>query len=158
MYPHMRILLASLAYSFLVAAAIASAAYVSALYLGSLPVTEPIDNAPIRGAGVLLYVGTPLAFLLSMAISIPLSYSAWRQRPIRGARVAALVLGTSLVLALVLAYAAGALGGSILMFAAAAAIIFAGFSVVLGAAALAWLRLMPSALTSGWSDRGHKLR
>lgn len=80
MYPHRRLLLAALLFSITLGVLIAASGYIAALWLASLPPDDPPDNAPIRAAGVVIYVLAPAAAMFSLALSVPASYLQWNRR------------------------------------------------------------------------------
>ena len=88
MYPHVRLLLASLTFSGVLGALVAGAGYAAGIWLTAQPPTDPPDNAAIRAVGIVIFVFAPAGSILSLVFSIPASYLQWRNGPFRFLHIA----------------------------------------------------------------------
>ena len=77
MYPHGRLLLASIAFSGVLGALVALAGVVTGFLLWSEPPVDPLDDAPIRAVGAIIYMVAPIVAVGSLLLSIPASYFQW---------------------------------------------------------------------------------
>ena len=147
--PHGRLIRAAVIYSLVLALVVAGMAVVSALFFVFWPPLDgPPDNGPIRGAGVLLLIGAPAAFVTSLFLAVPLTYLTWRRRPINKVSLAMLVGVSATAAAFPLAYVG--MGLTFLphdQFAAAYATFFATFAFLFGIPSVAWWLAAPRDLT-----------
>ncbi len=90
MYPHGRLLLASMVFSASIGLLIALASITAGLLEASLDKTTLADDTALHGVSLLLFVVAPMVALLSLAISLPASYVQWG-RPIAGTGFIALL-------------------------------------------------------------------
>ena len=76
MKPHGRIVLAAGAFSASVALGILALSLADLYWLQNEPPTDPPDNGPIRGLGLILFVGIPASLVVSFLIAVPYTYLA----------------------------------------------------------------------------------
>ncbi len=88
MYPHVRLVLAAMAFSGALGLLIALFGYAVVLWFMSVPPGEPIDDEPIRGAGTIIVMLAPALALYSLALSIPVSYLQWSRPRFHSAAIA----------------------------------------------------------------------
>lgn len=148
--PHRRLIGAAVIYSLVLALLVAGMAVACLLFFMSWsPLDGTPDNAPIRGAGALLLIGAPASFVASLFLAVPLTYLAWRRRPISKASLALLVGVSATAAAFPLAYVGMGLTFSPHdQFAAAYATFIATFAFVFGTPSVAWWFAAPCDLTA----------
>jgi len=81
MYPHGRLLLASATFSGVLGILVALAGVVAGLLLWSETPVHPLDDAPIRAVGAIIFVLAPIVAASSLLLSIPASYFQWGRPP-----------------------------------------------------------------------------
>jgi hypothetical protein len=103
-YPHGRLLLASLTFSGALGALVALAGVVTGVLIWSEPLVDPLDDAPIRAVAALVTLGAPIVAVGSLVLSIPASYFQWGRPPFPFLRIslvcgsiAAIVIGSLLL-------------------------------------------------------------
>lgn len=149
MKPHGRIVLASAAFSVALAAALAAFALAATYWLESVPAADSSSDGDVRGAGVMLVVGVPIALILSFLVALPFTYVAWERRPISWRQVLAMVIAASVTPAVPLAYVGMGLSFVPLgRYMSAFAVMTLVAVVVFGLSASTWWFVAPRALTT----------
>jgi hypothetical protein len=102
--PHSRLVAAAATYSLVLALSIMGLALVGLYWLQSEPPVNPPDNAPLRGLGLVMVFGAPMAFAVSLLVSVPFTYISWKRRPVSRPQIATLVGAAALAPVVPLAY------------------------------------------------------
>jgi O-antigen/teichoic acid export membrane protein len=134
MYPHGRLVLSALIFSVSLGLLVAGTGWLAAVWLASEPPLDPPDNAPIRAAGLIIFIFAPLVAIASLGVAIPSSYYLWRNP-----RAFVVVVAGIAVLAAATVVAWSQPGSSL----GATAIMAALFAALTVLAALSWRLSLP---------------